>query len=88
MRGHQECCYCDGRGSHLSQDWDEFGVIAIRVKCEGCDGCGLLADCRSCDEPAPLTVLEDRSGLCAGCAMRAEVGDAAEEMIRLSRRSA
>lgn len=87
MRGHaiQDCAYCEGRGSFLSEDWDEYGRIAIRVKCEGCDGSGMTGVCRSCFEPAALPVLEDRSGLCCGCALRAEVGDAAEEMIRLGR---
>lgn len=90
MRGHaiQDCCYCDGRGSHLSEDWDEYGRIAIRVKCEGCCGSGMTGVCRECFEPEALPILEDRSGLCASCAVAFERGDASAEMARIARRDA
>lgn len=90
MRGERisDCAYCEGRGSHLSQDWDEYGRIAIRVKCEGCDGSGMTGICQWCFGPKSLPELESCSGFCGGCAARLEMGDASAEMARLTRRTA
>lgn len=67
------CTDCDGLGVWSEDDWDGEDSQVRRERCETCDGCGLMSDCRQCDEPTALTILQHANGMCGSCAAGLEV---------------
>lgn len=67
------CTSCDGLGVFLEEDWDEDGGRVVPVRCDDCNGTGLVTDCVRCDEPTALSTSELLNGLCGPCAAAREV---------------
>ncbi len=76
------CTTCDGIGR--SRDWDHDAETFVLSRCGDCDGSGVIACCRRCWEPCPLTECEMHSGHCVSCAIELETGDQAAEMLRVA----
>lgn len=81
----QACTSCDGVGSTLDVDHDEYGVLRTRVPCEGCEASGVLVSCRDCGEPTAAPVAHRQRGLCDACAADGEQRDADAERAELRR---
>lgn len=82
------CTDCDGLGRTRDEDYDEHGSRIIMVRCEACDGSGLLTDCDRCGEVISLPEAEQGSYVCTACRVGLEQGDAEAEIARIRRWSA
>jgi hypothetical protein len=68
------CLECDGLGVWSEDDWDGEDSRVVKLRCEACEGTGLVSDCECCDEPTGLPSLELLGGICGACAAMKEVG--------------